>query len=282
MLRICLKLNDYQYLLLLAKQKVVSVRSGLCWRRENDFDVCCVSDRLMSSSAMPFIFRVASPSTVLMEIATDSEDDLLEWMRKIRECTNIHEQKVRLDASVNESVKQWLCTQLIFFCFMFVSQMHELKKRERHLRIAKEFSDLVVYCRSVPYNPDPGQCRHSALCFVGMRSKKKRISVIANMDWSAKRCTRRVLFAADASKKFNEMSSFPETKLERFCTQPKVREFVTHNMQQVSRVYPKGQRIDSSNYDPMPCWLAGAQLVALNYQTPGGCVRACAHVCVRV
>lgn len=38
---------------------------------------------------------------------------------------------------------------------------------------------------------------------------------------------------------------------------------------QFSRVYPKGQRIDSSNYNPIPFWNSGGQMVALNYQTPG-------------
>jgi len=37
----------------------------------------------------------------------------------------------------------------------------------------------------------------------------------------------------------------------------------------LSRVYPKGQRIDSSNYCPIPFWNVGCQMVALNYQTPG-------------
>jgi phosphatidylinositol phospholipase C delta len=36
-----------------------------------------------------------------------------------------------------------------------------------------------------------------------------------------------------------------------------------------SRIYPKGNRIDSSNLDVIPAWSAGNQLVALNYQTPG-------------
>ncbi|GBM08691.1 1-phosphatidylinositol 4,5-bisphosphate phosphodiesterase gamma-1 [Araneus ventricosus] len=36
---------------------------------------------------------------------------------------------------------------------------------------------------------------------------------------------------------------------------------------QFSRVYPKGSRIDSSNYDPIKMWNAGVQMVALNYQT---------------
>lgn len=34
-----------------------------------------------------------------------------------------------------------------------------------------------------------------------------------------------------------------------------------------SRIYPKGTRIDSSNYLPVIPWAAGNQLVALNYQT---------------
>lgn len=36
----------------------------------------------------------------------------------------------------------------------------------------------------------------------------------------------------------------------------------------ISRIYPKGTRVDSSNLDPCPPWSAGNQLVALNYQTP--------------
>jgi hypothetical protein len=35
----------------------------------------------------------------------------------------------------------------------------------------------------------------------------------------------------------------------------------------LSRIYPKGTRIDSSNYVPVTPWATGAQLVALNYQT---------------
>lgn len=42
----------------------------------------------------------------------------------------------------------------------------------------------------------------------------------------------------------------------------------TYNRIQLSRCYPKGARVDSSNYDPMPMWNVGCQMVALNYQTP--------------
>ncbi|CAM9985359.1 unnamed protein product [Ectocarpus sp. 8 AP-2014] len=37
----------------------------------------------------------------------------------------------------------------------------------------------------------------------------------------------------------------------------------------MSRIYPAGSRVDSSNYDPVPSWNVGSQIVALNYQTSG-------------
>lgn len=36
----------------------------------------------------------------------------------------------------------------------------------------------------------------------------------------------------------------------------------------MSRIYPKGGRVDSSNYMPQIFWNAGCQMVALNFQTP--------------
>ncbi|XP_066451758.1 1-phosphatidylinositol 4,5-bisphosphate phosphodiesterase beta-4 isoform X2 [Eleutherodactylus coqui] len=45
-------------------------------------------------------------------------------------------------------------------------------------------------------------------------------------------------------------------------------EFVNYNKRQMSRIYPKGGRVDSSNYMPQIFWNAGCQMVSLNYQTP--------------
>merc|ERR1719197_331885 len=42
---------------------------------------------------------------------------------------------------------------------------------------------------------------------------------------------------------------------------------VKYQQRHLSRIYPKGTRIDSSNYDPLPAWCGGSQIVALNYQT---------------
>ncbi|XP_044144661.1 1-phosphatidylinositol 4,5-bisphosphate phosphodiesterase beta-4 isoform X2 [Bufo gargarizans] len=45
-------------------------------------------------------------------------------------------------------------------------------------------------------------------------------------------------------------------------------ELVNYNKRQMSRIYPKGGRVDSSNYMPQIFWNAGCQMVSLNYQTP--------------
>uniref|UniRef100_A0A8C7JE42 1-phosphatidylinositol 4,5-bisphosphate phosphodiesterase n=1 Tax=Oncorhynchus kisutch TaxID=8019 RepID=A0A8C7JE42_ONCKI len=73
----------------------------------------------------------------------------------------------------------------------------------------------------------------------------------------------------EASKKVNrsyQMSSFVETKALEQLTKSPV-EFVEYNKLQLSRIYPKGTRVDSSNYNPQLFWNAGCQLVALNFQT---------------
>lgn len=67
---------------------------------------------------------------------------------------------------------------------------------------------------------------------------------------------------------FYEMSSFPETKAEKYFVQQYGQlAVVKYHQNQISRVYPKGQRLDSSNFNPMPFWSVGSQMIALNYQT---------------
>lgn len=67
---------------------------------------------------------------------------------------------------------------------------------------------------------------------------------------------------------FYEMSSFPETKAEKYFIQQYGQlAVVKYHQNQISRVYPKGQRLDSSNFNPMPFWSVGSQMIALNYQT---------------
>ncbi|XP_022689659.1 1-phosphatidylinositol 4,5-bisphosphate phosphodiesterase-like isoform X2 [Varroa jacobsoni] len=63
------------------------------------------------------------------------------------------------------------------------------------------------------------------------------------------------------------MSSFAETSALSYLKSQAI-EFVNYNKRQLSRIYPKGTRADSSNFLPQIFWNAGCQMVALNFQTP--------------
>jgi len=63
------------------------------------------------------------------------------------------------------------------------------------------------------------------------------------------------------------ISSFSEGKVASFLSKGQGKLYVDANTKILSRIYPKGTRFDSSNYDPVPAWNCGAQVVALNYQT---------------
>ncbi|CAB0003270.1 unnamed protein product [Nesidiocoris tenuis] len=148
-----------------------------------------------------WILRIQNPNMcTVFEVAAPSHEEALEWMTAIKETAQ--------SASVRES---------------------QHKEMERAWRIAKEISNLIVYCRSVAFNID--------------RLRQKGFI-------------------------YNEMSSFSETKAEKLLCQQEVEFFVKYHQYQFSRVYPKGQRIDSSNYNPVPIWNTGCQMLALNFQTP--------------
>ncbi|KAG9474379.1 hypothetical protein GDO78_004594 [Eleutherodactylus coqui] len=65
-----------------------------------------------------------------------------------------------------------------------------------------------------------------------------------------------------------EMSSFSEDKVRRLMKESG-NALVRYNTRQLSRIYPDGLRANSSNFSPQEMWIAGCQLVALNFQTPG-------------
>ncbi|XP_047211956.1 1-phosphatidylinositol 4,5-bisphosphate phosphodiesterase delta-3-A-like [Girardinichthys multiradiatus] len=66
----------------------------------------------------------------------------------------------------------------------------------------------------------------------------------------------------------DEMSSFSENEAIRLI-KDSGKLFVRHNSRQLSRIYPSGQRLQSSNFDPQEMWNCGCHMVALNFQTPG-------------
>ncbi|ETV92870.1 hypothetical protein, variant 1 [Aphanomyces invadans] len=73
-------------------------------------------------------------------------------------------------------------------------------------------------------------------------------------------------FDASRSWSCNQMSSFSEGKTKKLVADNKLA-FLAYNRKHVTRVYPSGIRVDSSNYSPLLGWGTGSQLVALNYQT---------------
>ena len=76
---------------------------------------------------------------------------------------------------------------------------------------------------------------------------------------------------AEERKRSYEMSSFSEDKAQSLIREH-AREFVAYNQRQLSRIYPRGTRFDSSNYNPYQFWPVGCQMVALNYQTLGSMI----------
>uniref|UniRef100_A0A8C1P5H9 Phosphoinositide phospholipase C n=1 Tax=Cyprinus carpio TaxID=7962 RepID=A0A8C1P5H9_CYPCA len=101
-------------------------------------------------------------------------------------------------------------------------------KSSKKIKLAKELSDLVIYCKSVHFSTfEHSRDNHS----------------------------------------FYEMASFKESKAMNLA-ENSATAFIHHNMDKLSRIYPAGSRTDSSNYNPVPLWNSGCQIVALNFQTP--------------
>eukprot|EP00956_Cyclotella_meneghiniana_P024487 scaffold49232_cov103-Cyclotella_meneghiniana.AAC.3 len=66
----------------------------------------------------------------------------------------------------------------------------------------------------------------------------------------------------------HHMHSFSESRVRTFSKSPQSHRWVEYNQTHLSRAFPSGKRVDSSNYSPILAWSTGCQMVALNYQTP--------------
>jgi phosphatidylinositol phospholipase C delta len=75
-------------------------------------------------------------------------------------------------------------------------------------------------------------------------------------------------FMTIEGQEYNHIFSLDETKAGGLCKNPQEKaQFEDHNVRYMFRVYPKGLRLDSSNFDPNIFWRRGVQMVALNWQT---------------
>mmetsp|Transcript_41951 Transcript_41951/g.64597 ORF Transcript_41951/g.64597 Transcript_41951/m.64597 type:complete len:257 (-) Transcript_41951:74-844(-) len=71
----------------------------------------------------------------------------------------------------------------------------------------------------------------------------------------------------------HNMHSFSENKVRSLARKTDRRNWVIYNQSHMSRTYPAGSRVDSSNYMPLLAWSVGCQLVALNFQTNDAALR---------
>ncbi len=65
------------------------------------------------------------------------------------------------------------------------------------------------------------------------------------------------------------MFSLSENAVNKMIKSGAMMDLIKHTRGHLVRIYPKGMRLSSSNYEPHRYWSAGAQLVALNWQTFG-------------
>lgn len=114
------------------------------------------------------------------------------------------------------------------------AQLHAAKaqssvSKEKKMKIASDLSDLIFYCTSVKWK-----------------------------DWQTSQ-----------QGGYQLMSSFGEKKALQITNKKggHAVNLVQYCIRNFARVYPKGTRVDSSNYDPQAMWNCGMQLVALNFQT---------------
>jgi len=63
-----------------------------------------------------------------------------------------------------------------------------------------------------------------------------------------------------------EIASLNENKIKTFYKN-KRREIIEYHRKYLTRIYPAGSRVDSSNYSPIIGWATGSQIVALNFQS---------------
>ncbi|PYI32407.1 1-phosphatidylinositol-4,5-bisphosphate phosphodiesterase 1 [Aspergillus indologenus CBS 114.80] len=75
-------------------------------------------------------------------------------------------------------------------------------------------------------------------------------------------------FFSPESQQYNHVYSFAERSFEGICRDMDNKAlFERHNRKYLTRVYPSGFRLRSSNFDPLKFWRRGVQMAALNWQT---------------
>jgi len=170
-------------------------------QQTNIIDLTGCHPQILSPNAnRQYIFRLNTRNNGTIDCSVTSDIDMVQWLNCIQEASD-----------------------------EAVSSQNKVKVEAESRNIAKELSDLVVYCVPVPFTEEAFE-------------KGKHYEMSSSNDLKMERYASR--------------SSYD------------LRMFKYHE-RQITRVYPKfgPSRIDSSNYDPVPFWNFGVQMNALNYQT---------------
>ncbi|KAK7056256.1 hypothetical protein VNI00_002808 [Paramarasmius palmivorus] len=61
--------------------------------------------------------------------------------------------------------------------------------------------------------------------------------------------------------------SLSENSANKYLKRGSMKDLIKHTQTHMIRVYPKGTRVNSTNFEPHRFWAAGAQVVAINWQT---------------
>ncbi|XP_035384356.1 1-phosphatidylinositol 4,5-bisphosphate phosphodiesterase delta-1b isoform X2 [Electrophorus electricus] len=153
-------------------------------------------------------------------------------------------------------------------------------KKSKTLNLAKELSDIVIYCKSVKFHGFE-HARNNQSFYEISSFKEGDAMKLAEKSGKMETLVRCLdnghqhMNKTRIKQKENERTrlivytTYRDTAslsmIVLFCT---ANEYILHNEGKLSRIYPSGFRTDSSNYNPVPLWNAGCQIVALNFQTP--------------
>ncbi|CAF1590759.1 unnamed protein product [Adineta ricciae] len=130
---------------------------------------------------------------------------------------------------------------------------------------------LIMPPESPPLGPNPSRSKNNAISNESARIYLADYDKLIIYCQGVKLKDRDIARAHDLLEKikgFAEMVSLNRTKGATFCSD--IRSMLQFNLNHFTRIYPdlNNKSRNSRNFDPMAYWVAGCQMVALNFQMP--------------